>query len=158
MAGTDKDRLEELLESVQSEDERVQEMLDEIRRENGLLDDDLYTRKIVAPTYEPSGKKPLISELFNTEKTDKLIAEIEQSEVVTDEEKSFLIEAARRHTVFYFNKIADYYANSEPEVQRLMENSALVIVDFNKAIELGFVVLTKKISDLVELDYKDDDA
>ena len=154
MAGTDKDRLEELLESVQSEDERVQEMLDEIRRENGLLDDDLYTRKIVAPTYEPSGKKPLISELFNTEKTDKLIAEINQSEILSEEEKRFLIAAANRHTVFYFDKIADYYANSEPEVQRIMENSALVIIDFDKAIENGFVEFSKGIADLFDQDYE----
>jgi hypothetical protein len=154
MAGTDKDKLEELLLGVQSDDERVQEMLDVIRRENGLLEDDLYTRKIVAPTYEPAGKKPAISELFDAEKANKLIAEINQSEILSEEEKRFLIAAANRHTVFYFDKIADYYANSEPEVQRIMENSALVIIDFDKAIENGFVEFSKGIADLFDQDYE----
>ncbi len=154
MAGTDKDKLEELLLGVQSDDERVQEMLDAIRRENGLLEDDLYTRKIVAPTYEPAGKKPAISELFDAEKANKLIAEINQSEILSEEEKRFLIAAANRHTVFYFDKIADYYANSEPEVQRIMENSALVIIDFDKAIENGFVEFSKGIADLFDQDYE----
>lgn len=154
MAGTDRDKLDELLANVQSEDERVQAMLDEIRRENGLLEDDLYTRKIVAPTYEPSGKKPDIKELFDATKADALIAEIEQSDFLSEDEKKFLIEAAKRHTVFNFSKIADYYANSDPEVQRLMENSALVIIDFQKAIENGFVQFSKGIADLFDEDYE----
>ena len=154
MAGTDKDKLDELLAGVRSDDERVQAMLDEIRRESGLLEDDLYTRKIVAPTYEPSGKKPVISELLDSTKADELIAEIEQCDVLSEDEKKFLIEAAKRHTVFYFNKIADYYANSEPEVQRLMERSALVIIDFEKAIENGFVQFSKGIAELFDEDYE----
>jgi len=154
MADTDKEQLGLLLENIHSEDERVQAMLDEIMRAEGLLDDDLYTRKIVAPTYEPSGKKPDIKELFDARKADSLIAEIEQSEALCQGEKEFLIAAAKRHTVFYFNKIADYYAQSAPEIQRLMENSALVIIDFQKAIENGFVQFSKGIADLFDEDYE----
>ena len=64
-----------------------------------------------------------------------------------DEEKNFLIECAFRHTVFDYSKIADYYAHSNKEVQQLMEESALVIIDFEKAIEQGYVKLTKKIAE-----------
>ena len=80
MAGADKDKLDELLASVQSEDERVQSMLDEIRRENGLLEDDVYTRKIIPPTYDPTGRKPELSELYDISKTEKLIEDIKNAD------------------------------------------------------------------------------
>jgi hypothetical protein len=53
-----------------------------------------------------------------------------------------------------FGKIAEYYAHAEPNIQRLMENSALVIIDFDKAIENGFVKLSDAISNLVETEEK----
>jgi hypothetical protein len=48
--------------------------------------------------------------------------------------------------VFNFSKIADYYAHSSSEMQELMEQSALVIVDFDKAIEYGYVALNNQLS------------
>jgi hypothetical protein len=41
--------------------------------------------------------------------------------------------------------IADYYAHSDNEMQNLMEKSALVIIDFKKAIELNYVHLSNEI-------------
>jgi hypothetical protein len=61
------------------------------------------------------------------------------------EEKNFLIDAAKRHTVFNYEKIADYYAHASKEMQQLMERSALVIIDFEKAIEYGYVKLSDDI-------------
>ena len=104
-----------------------------------------YTSKIQAPIYEPKNKKPFTLELFDNSKTSRLITEIKNSGVDEDEKK-FLIEAARRHTVFNYERIADYYANSTPEMQGLMERSALVIIDFEKAIEFGFVKLNDDIT------------
>jgi len=155
MAGSDKEKLRALLEGVKSDDERVQALLDEIARGAGLTDDDVYTRKIEIPTYDPSGRKPELSELCDTTKAEELIAEIDATDL-PEGEKEFLRKAATRHFVFGFDKIADYYAHSSPEVQRLMENSALVLIDFDRAIELGYVVLTKKIAELSALDYEDD--
>jgi hypothetical protein len=99
-----------------------------------------YSSKIEAPIYEPKNKKPHILELYNFEKTKKLIVEINESDI-PKEEKDFLIEAAKRHTVFNYEKIADYYAHSNPVVQNLMERSALVIIDFDKAIQYGYIKL-----------------
>ena len=62
------------------------------------------------------------------------------------EEKTFLVEAARRHTVFNYEKIADYYAHASKEMQDFMERSALVIIDFNKAYELGYVKLAHEVA------------
>lgn len=103
-----------------------------------------YTGKIETPLYEPKNVKPKIWELYNKEKTRKLLREINQS-ALPDEEKDFLREAAKRHTVFNYEKIADYYSHASPEMQHLMENSALVIIDFHRAIELGYVQLCDKI-------------
>jgi hypothetical protein len=107
-------------------------------------EDKKYSSKIEAPIYEPRHKKPHILELYDKQKTTRLIREIEKSDIPLDE-KMFLIEAARRHTVFNYEKIADYYAHSSKEMQNLMERSALVIIDFEKAIQLGFVKLCDEI-------------
>lgn len=104
-----------------------------------------YTSKIEAPIYEPKNKKPHILELCDKSKTQRLLREIDNSRLPI-EEKMFLIDAARRHNVFNYERIADYYAHSGPEMQGLMERSALVIIDFEKAIELGYVQLCKEIS------------
>ena len=103
-----------------------------------------YTAKIEAPIYEPKNKKPHILELVDKEKTKRLLREIDNS-LLSIDEKNFLIDAARRHNVFNYEKIADYYAHSSKEMQNLMEKSALVIIDFEKAIQLGYVQLSKEI-------------
>lgn len=103
-----------------------------------------YSTKIEAPVYEIKGEKPLIEDLFDIEKTDELLNQIETADIPEDV-KGFLNIAATRHTVFDFSKIAEYYAHSTPEIQRLMENSALVIIDFDRAIELGYVKLSEEI-------------
>ena len=111
-----------------------------------------YSTKIEAPIYEPKNAKPIIYELCNKYKTGRLILEIENSNV-SIEEKDFLIDAARRHNVFNYEKIADYYAHSNKEMQELMEKSALVIIDFEKAIQLGYVRLCDEIREQYLTEY-----
>ena len=103
-----------------------------------------YSTKIEAPIYEPKNNKPHILELCDKSKTHRLIKEIENS-TLPYEKKTFLIDAARRHNVFNYEKIADYYAHSTPEMQNLMERSGLIIIDFEKAIQLGYVKLCDEI-------------
>lgn len=111
-------------------------------------EDDKYTLAVNIPQYEITGDCPTLAELVDTEKTNELIAEIEQSEV-TDEEKAFLIEAARRHSVFNYRNIAEYYAHATPEMQFLMEKSALVIIDVNNAIADGYAKLKQDIEEML---------
>jgi hypothetical protein len=106
----------------------------------------LYTNKIKAPIYEPKGERPDLADLFDVAKTGKLIEEIAAADI-PKKVKDFLCLAAQRHTVFNYEKIAEYYAHAPAEVQELMEKSALVIIDFNKAIENGFVVMTQDIQE-----------
>lgn len=108
--------------------------------------DEQYSKKITAPIYTPRGEKPLLRELYDQSKAAALFEKI--TSVQLDPELTvFLLEAARRHTVFNYEKIAEYYAHAPKHVQELMEDSALVIIDFNKAIENGFVTMTKEISE-----------
>ena len=64
---------------------------------------------------------------------------------VTEEEKTMLIAAAARHIVFNYELIADYYIHSTGEFKELAEESALVIIDFEKAIRNGYVKLSESI-------------
>ena len=124
-----------------------------IAKQSSLFDGELepdteeskYSTKVEAPVYHPSEKKPHILELVDMAKTNSLVREICASSEISQEERQFLLDAAYRHSVFNYEKIADYYAHASPETQALMEKSALVIIDFGKAIESGYVRLCDEI-------------
>jgi hypothetical protein len=99
--------------------------------------------------YEPKGEKPEINELFNTQKCDELLSAIETSKA-SEQVKSFLRQAARRHVVFDYGKIAEFYCHADKETQDLMENSALIIIDFQKALQNGYVKLKEGILEALE--------
>lgn len=104
-----------------------------------------YTNKIMTPIYEPQLlRAPHILELVNDEKTKRLIRKIKSANIEEDE-RVFLIEAAHRHTVFNYTKIAEYYCHASKEMQELMEESALVVIDFDSALENGFTKLQRGI-------------
>jgi len=126
----------------------VWENTDDVKEEEEML-----SRNIKAPVYEPKNEKPSESELFNENKTKKLIQKIELANI-TSEEKDFLIKAAYRHTIYNYQNIADFYAHSSKEVQELMEESALVIIDLKDAISNGFVTLTDNIKKLHNEEYE----
>ena len=117
-------------------------------------EDNVYTKKIKSPHYEITGDKPSDLELINDEKTQTLIQEIKNSNI-DKKDKDFLIKAANRHTIFDYGKIAEYYAHSDKEVQDLMEKSALVIIDFNKAIEYGYVKLSNEVAEQYNEEYEE---
>jgi len=115
-----------------------------------------YSSKITTPIYEPKQKvSPKLFELCDKRKTCKLIRQINQSNI-SDNEKEFLISAAQRHLVFNYDKIAEYYCHASKEMQELMESSALVIIDFHKAIEGGYIKLSKEIAQAYLNEYGED--
>jgi len=109
----------------------------------GLSDN--YTHKVEAPIYEPKGEKPPIIELFDKSRANKLTEEIEKANLPKDI-ADFLKTAAARHVVFNFEKIAEFYCHADKPTQELMENSALIIIDFKKAMQLGYVKLKEEIA------------
>lgn len=113
--------------------------------------DDTYTKKVDIPQYEITGEEPKLSELVDTEKVGELLAEIEKAEIPEDI-KGFLKKAATRHYVFNYKKIAEYYAHADEKVQDLMEQSALVIIDYEDAIKNGFARLSE---DMIAMEEED---
>lgn len=122
-----------------------QPTLDIFDNNEEALIESTYTKKVSVPVYVPQYQKPSVYELFDHMKSMQMIKRINESKV-SAEDKKFLIYAAQRHIIFNFAKIADYYAHSSKEVQDLMEQSALIIVDFDKAIENGFATLNNELS------------
>lgn len=109
-----------------------------------------YSHKVLTPVYHPNrGGKVSIYECYDSSKYSRLIRRIDHSDV-TKEEKDFLKLAASRFIVFQYQDIAEYYANASKDMQQLMEALALVIIDFDKAIENGFVQLNDKMRRLYE--------
>ena len=132
--------------------EELDELIAGMNAEGEGGKDEPYSREIKSPVYEPKNEKPELSALFDDTRTRQLIADIDAADMPEDV-KEFLRLAAQRHTVLRFNRIADYYAHADAPTQRLMEDSALVIIDFKRAIELGYVELTKNIAELVKDEY-----
>ena len=120
----------------------------EVDSEHEVADlSDNYSRKIEAPVYEPTGECPKAGELYDSARADQLAKEANDANIPA-EVREFLVAAAHRHTRFRYDRIAEYYAHATPQVQRMMEDSALVIVDYDKAVEMGFVSLSERLMEL----------
>jgi hypothetical protein len=106
--------------------------------------DSNYSRKIEIPIYTPSETEATFSEMYDTKTYDNLCRDIEAADL-PKEVADFLKFGAMRHVKYNYEKIADFYARADKKVQLLMEDSALVIIDFDKAIERGFVEVTERL-------------
>lgn len=161
-AGRDADKLARLLADVgHAEEEGTNELLDLLRSgdervPSGEEDPDEprkaepYTAKITSPIYEIRGERPELATLVDRTKTQELLAEIERADLPA-ELADFLRQAAERHSVFHFGRIAEFYAHADAKTQDLMERSALVLIDLDKAIENGFVEMTKMLADVARV-------
>lgn len=81
--------------------------------------------------YEPRGFKPEIKELMDLQEYNKKIAYIESLQLDNDF-KEFLKLSATRFILFQFDRIADYFASSNKDIQEAMKELILVILDYNK--------------------------
>ena len=125
--------------------------LDGFLTADDVENDNPYTMKVEIPVYEPKTSCPAIETLCNQEKCNSLIEEIEKANI-PDDIKEFLKLGAHRHLRFSYKDIAEFYCHQNKEVQELMERSALVIIDFDKAIENGYVKFVEEINELVGLE------
>lgn len=135
LGGWEQDALAALLSDLAAEDEALLQAtgydaddLDALLAELGQgADDNQYSRKIEAPTYEPTGETPDAAELYDDGRTRALIAGIDAADELSEDVRQFLRIAAQRHTVLNFAKIAEFYAHADEVLQTLMEDSALVM-------------------------------
>ena len=160
MAGRDEERLSELLSTVSSDNATVTALLQTLANgyepltiaDSETLTDNPYTQIVDTPIYEPSGPPPEIAELSDRSTADEMLREIRDAGL-PEEVEGFLLDAAERHVAFNFQRIANYYAHAPADVQALMERSALVVVDYDQAIENGFVRLKEDIDAAFHKDY-----
>jgi len=149
MAETNRDALMELRSRIVTDNPAINELLDASVQQHSE-----YTKTIDTPIYEPQGEQPSIDELASRAKAEVLMQEIEEAGLDEDL-AAFLVDAAMRHVVFDYGRIANYYAHAPAHVQALMERSALVIIDYDQAIAEGFVRLQVDIDDAFHKDYPD---
>lgn len=114
----------------------------------GIGGENIYTRNIVIPRYEVVGPEPKVEDLTNDTWAQSLRVDIEGADL-PDDVRGFLLAATYRHVVFDYRRIAEFYPHQTPEVQQLMEASALVIVDSDDAIKNGYMIFTETIADLM---------
>lgn len=136
-------------------DEDFRAMLDGTSKldvtESNSLNENPYTKNVSTPLYEPNGEKPEYTDMYKTDKLNQLLSKINNSNI-DPKVKDFLVTAAYRHVQFNYEEIANFYAHSDKEVQGLMEDSALVIIDYNKSIELGYLNLSQEVNELYAQD------
>ena len=116
-----------------------------------------YTHRIVTPVYEITGDCPKTEELVDRTRAESLLEEIDRTPGLPDAVRDFLRIAAMRHYVLHFDRIAEFYAHAVPPVQRLMENSCLVIIDYDRAIELGYVQMARALADEYDREYPEEE-
>lgn len=117
-----------------------------------------YSKKANSPVYEPKmASPPAVSDLYDDRKVRDLLAQIHAHALPLDV-RAFLEVAAHRHAVLDFAKIAEFYAHAEAPVQRLMESSALVLIDMGSAIENGFVRLNDRLKKQFLEEMRSEDA
>lgn len=110
---------------------------------------DKYVRTLASPVYKIRGKKPTFKQMHDTTKADAARDKIKASGL-DGATRRFLTEAAGRLVEFNYANIAEFYAHADKKTQAIMEELALVIVDADRAIELGYLTLTKEIAGLVK--------
>ena len=146
----DMDKLEEIIKEITKgglaefsgfDEKEIREIL------NNPLENTDYTLKVPAVVYQPLGLDVKLSDCYDDSKYKELLKIIDNAPV-KKEIKEFLRLAATRFIEFNFENIAEYYAQAPKEVQELFEKLALVIVDFNRAIEEGFVEMREELMEL----------
>lgn len=155
--------LVQILNEVQSlqgtgyTERELEDLLKNLASEEEAKKCELYVRTVDPPHYEPqSDTPPPIEHLVDEAKTNELLARIDAAGL-PDDVRRFLRLAAMRHLVFDYQEIAEYYAHAPADVQGLFEESALVIIDCDAAIERGFAQLTQALAHAYDLDNEERD-
>lgn len=108
-----------------------------------------YTGRIDRVQYDITGPKPGVDDCTDVFKYHALLGEIEASNV-PEVEKQFLKLLAARFIVFRFNRIAEYYAHSDEEMQWLMKMCMAVQVDYNDAIQNGVTAMKEELQEIAD--------
>lgn len=111
-------------------------------------DSGIYSKSMKHIQYVPTMREKVSAEsCYNIKKYKELKKEIQEKDLPKDIKKMLLL-AATRHIIFNYQLLAEFYSQAEKDVQELMEKSGLVIIDFDDAMENGYVELTETLKEL----------
>jgi len=148
MAESNAEALESLLASVSTNDAGLQALYAEMESSlEAKVIENPYSSKITIPPYDKIGAKPPLAEVYDMTACNAMLEAIAVADI-TDDLKHFLIAAAYRHVVFNYQEAANFYAHSTKTVQELMEDSAMVIIDVDRAIANGWAQMNVKLDDI----------
>lgn len=114
----------------------------------------IYTNKIFVPFYEPKNFPVSVKDLFDAKEYFSLLEQVKTLDC-DKELKDFFILACSRFIRFNFKNIAEYYSNlSDKKIKKVFQDLFLVVVDFDSAIERGFVDLMDSILKQIKSEYE----
>lgn len=114
-----------------------------------------YSTKIGIPNFIPTDENIELKNCINTEKYFKMICEINGNENLTEEEKKFLRLGATRWIQFRYDNIAQYFCTkASPEFQKMLQRSAMVLIDFDSALENSLTDAQKFVYSLAKDKFK----
>jgi hypothetical protein len=136
-------------------EEDLSALLDLEAKERQRVMEHEYTAASAIPRYDVVGDEPAVPDLTDPSRMLTLRTAILDADL-PDDVRGFLLAASYRHLVFNYRRIAEFYPHQSPEVQRLMEDSALVIIDTGDAIRNGYLAFTETIAGLMQGDMEAD--
>lgn len=116
-----------------------------------FMDWDKYTTKVDTPIYTPLGLDIDIPDMINYDKQALLEKKIRDADI-SEEIKEFLIRCSYRFIEYNYKNIAEFYSQAPKEIQELMEDLALVVIDYDKAIEDWYTSLKSFLDDIASQD------
>lgn len=98
-----------------------------------------YSKGIKIPKFEPDGTNVELEDCVNVDRYIFLLKDIDvklKEKKITEIEAKFLKMCATRWLKFDYENVAQYYASkASPEFQRCLEQSAMILIDIDKAFE-----------------------
>ena len=105
--------------------------------------------------YEPHGDMPDIEQCVNLERMNEVLTKISTAKI-SKKERKILEVCAYRFAEIDFSKMTEYYCHATKAMQKAMEDDALVIIDYDKAREMGLVEMRKDLLGLIDREIAED--
>jgi len=108
----------------------------------GITMKETYSHKIKLPIFEPSNRNVTLDECVNVDQFVKYMEEIDRyksENKINEQQYKFLKLAASRFIVFNFENIAEYFCHANADMQRIMQNLALVLLDYDDALKTSII-------------------
>lgn len=101
-----------------------------------------YVKKIKIPIFQPKGINVSLNECVDIDKFLEYMEKIDtlkQENKIDENQYKFLKLSATRFIVFNFENIAEYFCNANADMQKIMQELALVLIDYDDALKASII-------------------